>query len=46
MYAVGGLALGVVGVVVTVRAFQRPFASAPPDEPEPTEVPVLVTERG
>lgn len=44
IYAAGGLALGVVGVVVTVRAFQRPFASAPPDEPEPTEVPVLTAE--
>ena len=38
IYAVGGLALAVLGVVVTVRAFQRPFASAPPDE-EPTWTP-------
>jgi hypothetical protein len=52
IYAVGGAALAVLGVVVTVRAFQRPFASAPPDEPDPLEepkpvaVPVLATERG
>ncbi|GAB3796992.1 MFS transporter [Micromonospora zhanjiangensis] len=34
VYAVGGAALAVLGVVVTVGAFRRPFASAPPTEPE------------
>jgi MFS family permease len=43
IYVGGGVALAVVGVVVTVRAFQRPFASAPPSE-EPEPVPVLAIE--
>jgi MFS family permease len=48
IYAVGGVALAAIGVFVTVRAFQRPFASAPPTtEPDQVEaVPVLATERG
>jgi MFS family permease len=41
IYVAGGAALAVVGVVVTVRAFQ--FASAPPSE-EPEPVPVLAIE--
>jgi MFS family permease len=34
IYAVGGAALGLLGVVVTIRAFQSKTVSAPPDEPE------------
>jgi predicted MFS family arabinose efflux permease len=37
IYASGGVALAIVGIVVTVGAFRRPFASTPPEEAEPEE---------
>ncbi|HSV64851.1 MAG TPA: MFS transporter [Mycobacteriales bacterium] len=41
IYAGGGIALALLGVAVTVRAFQRPFASAPPETDDVLE-PVAV----